>query len=154
MACTLCLRWNTNPAMFFIEAIRLHWLICTSVLYSMTTTIIIIIPYKMKIWRGVYFGGLANYKSTKLNTAKFSFYYPMHVKYNSVCHYKICQSLRNDWFAKLNCHQIFILYSIYRIMQFVRGGKVSWMDKILSIRWKSFAVRAPWWILTQIFSRA
>jgi len=51
-------------------------------------------------------------KSAKLNTAKFSFYCPMHVKYNNVHQYKICQSLRKDWFAKLNCCQIFILYSI------------------------------------------
>jgi len=31
----------------------------------------------------------------------------------------------------------------YCIMQFVQGGKVSQMDKILSIGWKSFVVHAP-----------
>ena len=36
----------------------------------------------------------------------------MHVKYNSVHQYKIRQSLKNDWFAKLNYRQIFILYGI------------------------------------------
>jgi len=32
----------------------------------------------------------------------------MHVKHNSIRQYKI---LRKDWFAKLNCRQLFILYS-------------------------------------------
>ena len=30
---------------------------------------------------------------------------------------------------------------VYRILQIVRGGKVSRMDKALHIRWKTFAVR-------------
>ena len=29
---------------------------------------------------------------------------------------------------------------IYRILQIVRGGKVSRMDRLVSIRWKTFAV--------------
>ena len=32
----------------------------------------------------------------------------------------------------------------YRILQIVRGGKVSWMDKVLQICWKTFAVHSPW----------
>ena len=36
------------------------------------------------------------------------------------------------------------VHTIYRILQIVRGGKVSWMDKVLQIRWKTFAVRSPW----------
>ena len=32
----------------------------------------------------------------------------------------------------------------YRILQIVQGGKVSRMDKVLQIRWKTFAVRSPW----------
>ena len=31
----------------------------------------------------------------------------------------------------------------YRILQIVRGGKVSRMDKVLQICWKTFAVHSP-----------
>jgi len=51
----------------------------------------------MKIWHRIYFGDLANYENPpKLNSAELSFYYPMHVKYNSIHQYKIRQSLKND----------------------------------------------------------
>jgi len=70
------------------------------------------ILYKMKFWRRIYFGKLRI--STKLNTAKFSFITQCHVKYNSIHQYKVHQSLRKDWFAKLNCCQLFILnYSVF-----------------------------------------
>jgi len=59
-------------------------------------------------------------KSTKSNTAKL-FYCPMHVKYNGIHQYKICQSLRKDWFAKLNCHQIFILYIRYFYWEVIKS---------------------------------
>jgi len=45
------------------------------------------IPYKMKIWHRIYFGGLANYKNLLLPNA---------CKYNSIRQYKICQSLKKD----------------------------------------------------------
>jgi len=37
---------------------------------------------------------------------------PMHVKCNSIYQYKMYQSLRKGWFAKLNSRQIFILNGI------------------------------------------
>ena len=39
--------------------------------------------------------------------------------------------------------QICDLFDVYRILQIVRGGKVLRMDKVLQIRWKTFAVRSP-----------
>ena len=40
---------------------------------------------------------------------------------------------------------------IYRILQIVRGEKVSRMDKVFQIRWKTFAVRST---LSKMCSRA
>ena len=36
------------------------------------------------------------------------------------------------------------IFDKYRILQIVRGGKVSRMDKVLQICWKTFAVCSPW----------
>ena len=49
--------------------------------------------------------------------------------------------LKDFFFTNLNmtCSR-YITQSIYRILQIVRGGKVSRMDKLVPICWKTFAV--------------
>ena len=39
--------------------------------------------------------------------------------------------------------EVAMVHIIYCILQIVRGGKVSQMDKVLQIRWKTFVVCSP-----------
>jgi len=68
-----------------------------SVIEISNLLILPIIPYKMKNWRRIYFGSLANYENPSNQIPlSYLFYYPMNVRCNSVRQYKIHQSPKND----------------------------------------------------------
>lgn len=65
----------------------------------MYSVLICFMQYEMKIWCGIYFGGLENYENPPNQIPPFLFYCPtiLYVAINSyfvyICQYKICQSL-------------------------------------------------------------